>query len=225
MSADDPDAPDAPDPAGDAPGVLVMTPQLRLAVRLVGVPTRELPALIAEWQAQHPDAIEELAPGEADPEDARERELADAGELGDAPWSYLDEEPFPQLGADVWVFGNPPRARANGRGMPRYKAIFNDRTLTRSAADVREASWFVRSLRQRARTFEKITAVIVGLRPQLAVAPDPSELPPVKVREVAEAVGMHESTIRRVVAACRFQTLHGVMGFVERKSAIGFRRE
>jgi hypothetical protein len=36
---------------------------------------------------------------------------------------------------------------------------------------------------------------------------------------------MHESTIKRVVAACRFQTLHGVMGFAERKGGIGFRRE
>jgi hypothetical protein len=202
---------------------LVMTPQLQLAIRLLGTPTRELPALIADWQVDHPGAVEELLPGEADPYDERELELAAEEEI--EPWFYFEEEPFLPLGADVWVFGNPPRARANGRALPRLKAVFDDRTMTRSAADVRQATWLVRGLRQRARTFERITGAIVAARPQLAIAPDPALLAPVKVREVAEAVGMHESTIRRVVAVCRFQTLHGVTSFALSGDSIGFRRE
>jgi DNA-directed RNA polymerase specialized sigma54-like protein len=202
---------------------LVMTPQLQLAIRLLGTPTRDLPALIAEWQRDHPGAVEELVPGEADPYDERELELASEEEI--EPWFYFEEEPFPPLGADVWVFGNPPRARANGRALPRLKAVFDDRMMTRSAADIRQATWLVRGLRQRARTFERITGAIVAARPQLATAPDPASLAPVKVREVAEAVGMHESTIRRVVAVCRFQTLHGVVVFAVAGDAIGFRCE
>lgn len=202
---------------------LVMTPQLQLAIRLLGTPTRELPAVIAGWQREHPGAVEELSPGEPDPYDERELELASEEEI--EPWFYFEEEPFPPLGADVWVFGNPPRARANGRALPRLKAVFDDRTMTRSAADIRQATWLVRGLRQRARTFERITGAIVAARPQLATAPDPASLPPVKVRDVAEAVGMHESTIRRVVAVCRFQTLHGVASFVLAGGSIGFRRE
>ena len=202
---------------------LVMTPQLRLALRLLGTPTRDLPALIADWQQQHPGAVEALRPGEVDPYDELEREQA--AEEGIEPWFYFDEEPLPPLGADVWVFGNPPRARINGRAMPRLEAVFDDRMMTRSAADVRQASWLVRGLRQRARTFEQITAAVVALRPALAIAVDPSGLAPVPVREVAEAVGLHEATVQRVAAVCRFQTLHGVMGFVAAGDAIGFRRE
>lgn len=202
---------------------LVMTPQLQLAIRLLGTPTRELPALIAEWQRQHPGAVDSLAPGEVDPYDERERELATEDSI--EPWFYFDEEPFPPLGADVWIFGNPPQVRVNGRAMPRLKAVFDDRTMTRSAADVRQASWLVRGLRQRARTFEKIAAAIVALRPALAITADPSTLAPVPMRAVAEAVEMHASTIRRVAAVCRLQTLHGVLSLAAEHDAIGFRRE
>jgi hypothetical protein len=201
---------------------LVMTPQLQMAIRLLATPTRELPALIAEWQETHPGTIAPLGPGEVDPYDERERELAAEEEF--EPFFYCEDEPLPQLGADVWVFGNPPRARANGRALPRFKAVFDDAAMTRSAVDARQASWLVRALRQRARTYERIVAAVVGLRPRLAIAPDPSEIEPVAVRDVAEAVGMHESTIGRVAAACRFQTLHGVMRFDGEGKRLGFAR-
>ncbi len=206
----------------DTPLQLVMTPQLQTAIRLLATPARALPALIAEWQASHPGSIAELEVGEPDPYDERERELAAEEQV--EPFFYHDDEPFPQLGADVWVFGNPPEARANGRGLPRLKAVFDDAALTRSAADVRQASWLVRGLRQRARTYEHVVAAVLRVRPQLATAPDPAEVEPVTVELVAEAVGMHESTIRRVAAACRFQTLHGVMRFVAQGKRLGFAR-
>jgi DNA-directed RNA polymerase specialized sigma54-like protein len=204
------------------PDELVMTPQLQLAIRLLGTATRELPALIADWQQAHPGAVEALAPGEADPYDERELEVAAEEEV--APWFYFEEEPFPPLGADVWVFGNPPEVRANGRGLPRIRAVFDDVSMTRSAADVRQASWLVRGLRQRARTYEQVVAAVIGLRPELATAPDPSQIEPVSSDAVADAVGMHESTIRRIVMACRFQTVHGVMRFSGDGKRLGFAR-
>jgi DNA-directed RNA polymerase specialized sigma54-like protein len=45
--------------------------------------------------------------------------------------------------------------------------------------------------------------------------------------DLAEAVGMHESTITRVVSACTFQNLHGVFaiaGVVRAKRASRKRR-
>ena len=201
----------------------VMTPQLQLAIRLLATPLGELPALLADWEARHPGAVTALAPGEVDPYDERERELA-AEEPEAQPFFYYAEEPFPQLGADVWVFGNPPRARANGRALPRLKAVFDEAALSRSAADARAASWLIRALRQRARTYEQIVAAVLGIRPRLAVAPDPSQVEPVTFGVVAEIVGMHESTIRHVAAACRFQTLHGVMRFTGTGKWLGFAR-
>ncbi len=201
----------------------VMTPQLHLALRLLATPLDELPAMLAEWQAKHPGAVAPLASGEVDPYDARERELV-AEEPGFQPFFYHDEEPFPQLGADVWVFGNPPRARANGRALPRLKAVFDEAAMSRSAADARQASWLIRALRQRARTYEQIVGAVLGIRPRLAVAPDPSQVDPVTFGVIAEIVEMHESTIRRVAAACRFQTLHGVMRFTGNGKWLGFAR-
>jgi DNA-directed RNA polymerase specialized sigma54-like protein len=201
---------------------LVMTPQLQLAIRLLAMSTAELAEVIAEWEEGHPGSIAELAPGEVDPYDERERELA--AEEGFEAFFYYEEEPFPQLGADVWVFGNPPQARANGRGLPRLKAVFDDVAMTRSAVDIRQASWLIRGLRQRARTYEKLVAAALRLRPRLAIAPDPSVLDPVAVDDLADELGMHESTIRRAAAACRFQTLHGVMRFAAQGKHLGFAR-
>ena len=201
---------------------LAMTPQLQLAIRLLGTPTVELPALIESWQDTHPGSIAPLAPGEVDPYDEREREIAE--EEGIPAWFYYDEEPFPSLGADVWVFGDPPQVRANGRTLPRLKAVFDDGAMTRSAADIRQASWLVRGLRQRARTYENVVGALIGLRPELAIAPDPSTVAPVRYREIAELVALHESTVRRVVPACRFQTLHGVTRLAGGRSTVSFER-
>lgn len=201
---------------------LVMTPQLQMAIRLLATPTSALPAMIADWQEAHPGAVAALEPGEVDPYDERERELA--AEDGIEPFFYFDEEPLPQRGADVWVFGDPPRARVNGRVQPRLKAVFDDAAMSRSAADVRQASWLVRGLRQRARTYEQVVAAVLSIRPALATAADPAEVEPVSLRFVAEAVALHESTIRRVAAACRFQTPHGVARFTAERDALGFAR-
>ncbi len=222
MTDDDRDEDTKPDTPLQLSQQLVMTPQLQMAIRLLATPTRALPALIAEWKASHPGAITELQPGEIDPYDERERELA--AEEGFEPFFYYEEQPLPQLGADVWVFGDPPQARANGLALPRLKAVFDDEAMTRSAADVRQASWLVRGLRQRARTYEKIVATVLGIRPRLAIAPDPSEVEPVTVDIVAETVGMHESTVRRAAGACRFQTIHGVMRFASEGKRLGFSR-
>lgn len=200
-----------------------MTPQLQLALRLLATPLAALPAMLAEWQVVHPGAVAPLAPGEADPYDDRERELA-SEDPSTRPFFYYDEEPFPQLGADVWVFGNPPQARANGRALPRLRAVFDEAAMTRSAADARSASWLIRALRQRARTYEQIVAAVLGVRPRLAIAPDPSQIDPVTFGVIAEIVEMHESTVRRVAAACRFQTLHGVMRFTGDGKWLGFAR-
>lgn len=223
MTDDNSDDDTKPDTPGQLGQHLAMTPQLQLALRLLATPTRALPAMISEWQEAHPGSVIELEHGEADPYDAQERELA--AENGFEPFFYFDEEPLPQLGADVWVFGDPPRARANGRGLPRFKAVFDDAAMTRSAIDVRQASWLVRGLRQRARTYEKIVGTVLSIRPQLATAPDPALIEPVTIRLVSESLEMHESTIRRAAAVCRFQTVHGVMRFTSEGGKLGFERE
>jgi DNA-directed RNA polymerase specialized sigma54-like protein len=196
---------------------LVMTPQLQMAIRLLATPTTELFAMVATWRAEHPGAVDELAVGEIDPYDAVELESAADDER--PPWLFVDEEPLPPLGGppiDAWVFGNPPQVRANPRAFPRLKIVSDDRDAKR------EAAWLVRSLRQRAKTYEAVVRAAVELRPAVAISLAPDKLEPMTVRAIAEVVGMHESTITRVVSSCRFQTMHGAITFVHKRGKLAF---
>jgi uncharacterized protein YecE (DUF72 family) len=180
----------------------------------------ELFAMVDDWRAQHPGALADLKFG--DPEPTSEEEQAMFEEQGIPLWTALAEPPLPAARPrpDVWVFGNPPQARANAAASPRVKAVFDDVTMSRSAADVREASWLARSLRQRLKTMERVVAQLLVMQPQLAISLEPDKLPAVDARDVAEAIGFHESTIQRVAQACRYQTIHGVVQLVTAKRSI-----
>jgi DNA-directed RNA polymerase specialized sigma54-like protein len=166
---------------------LVMTPQLQMAIKLLGTPTAELDAVIAPLR-------EAIAEGDPDPDEDS--------------WTYLDESPFSTADGDVFVHGNPPRARANGRVLPRYRGV------------TKEGAWLARALQQRAKTYEKIVGAIVELRPQIALAQLGEKVDAVAPRAVSDVVSMHESTIGRVVKACRIQNLHGTFGLAVGKRGI-----
>ena len=202
---------------------LVMTPQLQMAIRMLAMSQDELFAMVEEWRTNHPGALVELGPDDPDP--AGEEEVEDAEATGAPIWTFLAEPPLPDAKPrpDVWVFGNPPQARANPSAGPRIKAVFDDATLSRSAADVREASWLARAVRQRAKTLEKVVAGILAVRPQMAISLEPDKLEAVDVRELGEAIGFHESTIKRVAPVCRYQTIHGVVQLVETRGRITHR--
>jgi DNA-directed RNA polymerase specialized sigma54-like protein len=185
--------------------MLVMTPQLQMAIKLLSTPSPELPALVDEWRVRNPGCAEE-PPGAPDPAEEREREDAP----DEPPFQLLDESPLPAAIADVWVFGDAPEVRANGRAFPRLVAI----------GDSAEARWFVKALRRRAQTYEKVVRAVVTLRPE---AVDGKLAKKIALRELAAAVEMHESTISRVVLACIFQTPHGVFGFTG-KQQLGIAR-
>src|SRR5512140_372995 len=191
---------------------LVMTPQLQMAIRLLATPTAQLQSML--------DQITGLEPAsDADPDllepTSEEREAAD--EDGTPLWSFAVERP-PGFrdDVDVWIAGDPPAARAGRHPLPHV------RTIPGATPDqLREAAWFARALRQRAKTYERVVGALLACRPQLATAQRASDLRPVAVRELAEAVGMHESTVTRVAAGCRFQTSHGVWALAAGKRGIG----
>src|SRR5688572_21236611 len=113
---------------------LVMTPQLQMAIKMLSMSQDELFAMVADWSDKHPGAIAELEPGDPEPISQEEQELAD--EQGIQPWAFLAEPPpLPAASPrpDVFVFGNPPQARANPAATPRVKAVFDDAMISRSA--------------------------------------------------------------------------------------------
>lgn len=191
-----------------------MTPQLQMAIRMLQTPASELGAFVDELRATAPDSFVELPVGEPDPYDELERAAAIDEER--EPYFLLDDSPLPAVATgtpDVWVFGNPPQARANGRAFPRFQVVDGNR----------DARWLVRAFRQRAKTYERVVSAMLALRPAIAIAMQPEQIEPVKIRDVAEAVGMHESTIDRVARACRFQTIHGLVAFAVTRGRLGFR--
>jgi RNA polymerase sigma-54 factor len=72
------------------------------------------------------------------------------------------------------------------------------------------ANWLVKSLNQRAETIIKITSEIVK-RQQAFFTHGVQHLKPLTLRDVAEAVEMHESTVSRVTNEKFVQTPRGVL--------------
>ena len=185
----------------------LMTPQLQLAIKLLSMPSKELP--VEAWK-QEVRGLEELPIGERDPLDVLEQDKAIDPDI--PPWFPATESELPALAEvpDVWVVGNPPQARANRHAYPRL------------AATTPEALWLLRALRQRARTYEKVVQAAVDARPALGVTLEPAAIEPVAIHELAEKLGLHESTIERVSHAVCFQNRHVLVGFVARGKKLGF---
>lgn len=191
---------------GIAPS-LVMTAQLQLAIKLLSMSSTELP--VEDWKKATP-GLDELPAGERDPLDVAEE--ANEPDPDHPPWFPSTESPLPALAEipDVWVFGNPPQARANRHAYPRLQGTTKD------------ALWLLRALRQRARTYEKVVQAVVDARPALGVTLDPTTIQPVALRSIAEAVAMHESTVERVAQGLRFQNLHLLIGLTTQGKKLGF---
>jgi hypothetical protein len=167
---------------------LVMTPQLQMAIRMLQTPTAELGAML--------DKIVGLEPAEPGDPDLvatvtdQERELA---EEDNAPvWNF---DLAVRGTGDVVIAGGT--ARANRHVLPHVRV-----SATADADQQREAVWFVRALRQRAKTYERFTEALLELRPALATG---GTFEPAPVRAIAERLGMHESTMTRVAAGCRIE--------------------
>jgi sigma-54-like protein len=195
---------------------LVMTPQLQMAIKLLGTPTKELGSIIDPVVASYGAGLVPLRPDERDP--MIDIMAAAYAEEDQEPWEPRDESPFapktdgvyvpialgPNIDdhADVWIFGDPPVARANGRAFPRFR-------VTEGAAH--DAKWLVRALWQRAKTYERIVGAVLAMRPELAHGGGFEQL---YKRDLAEALEMHESTISRTLLACRIRNAKGIWGFV-----------
>lgn len=101
------------------------------------------------------------------------------------------------------------RVALNDDGLPRLRiSAFYRRALQASAdADVRRyaterlgaARWLIESIEQRKRTIVKVTESI-ALRQHAFLERGVTHLRPMVMREVADDIGMHESTVCRVVA-------------------------
>lgn len=117
--------------------------------------------------------------------------------MSDGGWAIeLNPDAMPRL-----IVNNEYYAEVSPTVKAEEKAFLSD--------CMQSASWLVRSLDQRARTILKVTQEIV--RQQDGFLRDGvTHLKPLNLRTVADAVGMHESTISRVTANKFMATSRGV---------------
>ena len=133
--------------------------------------------------------------------------------------SFGDVEPN-YVAPDVYVYKYEDELviALNEDGLPQLQlsSLYSDSLLASSGTDkdyfqerMRSASWLIKSLHQRQRTLYKVMESIV--KHQTGFFDEgPSKLRPLILKEIAEDVGMHESTISRVTSNKYVATLHGV---------------
>ena len=110
---------------------------------------------------------------------------------------------------DVWVHkvGDRYFVLANDDGMPRLKISGFYRSAMHGQPEAKEyiqnklrsAQWLIRSIDQRRKTIERVTECIVAKQRDF-FEQGIEHLKPMILRDVAEEVGMHESTISRVTS-------------------------
>ncbi|SHF24492.1 RNA polymerase, sigma 54 subunit, RpoN/SigL [Desulfacinum infernum DSM 9756] len=104
-----------------------------------------------------------------------------------------------------------PKLRVN----PYYReALRSDSTVSEEAKDyiqgkLRSAAWLIKSIHQRQRTLYKVAQSIVNFQRDF-LEKGIAHLKPMVLRDVAEDVGMHESTISRVTTNKYMHTPQGI---------------
>lgn len=154
---------------------------------------------------------------------ASEDDVTDASvlirSLDPRPGAALDTTPVEYVAPDVYAIrdGTQWRVSLNADAQPRLglnqhycgliaKARGEDASWMRG--QLQEARWLIKSLESRAETLLKVADAIVR-RQSAFLDYGPEAMHPLVLREVAEEVGMHESTISRVTTRKYMHTPRG----------------
>jgi RNA polymerase sigma-54 factor len=143
--------------------------------------------------------------------------------LNPRPGSSFNEESVEYISPDIYVIKVDGEyvILLNEDGMPKLKvssyykeALSQDAVLPTEAKDyiqnkLRSAAWLIKSIHQRQRTLYKVAQSIVRLQNDF-FEKGVAFLKPMVLRDVAEDVGMHESTISRVTSSKYMHTQHGI---------------
>jgi RNA polymerase sigma-54 factor len=133
---------------------------------------------------------------------------------------FCDDAPQ-YITPDIYVYkvGDEYQVVLNEDGMPklRVSAYYNQMIRSRAAGKdagsyVRDklagARWLIRSIHQRQRTIQRVTAAIVA-RQRDFLDFGISQLKPMVLRDIADETGLHESTISRVTSKKYVHTPQG----------------
>ena len=135
---------------------------------------------------------------------------------------YAGDEPV-YITADIYVhkLGDEYHVVLNEDGMPKlrvsaaYREVLANKdgegkqTREYVREKLRSAIWLIKSIHQRQRTIVKVMESIIRFQREF-FDKGPEHLRPLNLRDVADDIGMHESTVSRVTTAKYAQTPHGV---------------
>jgi RNA polymerase sigma-54 factor len=122
---------------------------------------------------------------------------------------YIEPDVFVRRVGDEYVI------QLNDDGLPRLRVSRAYRRMLQSEAQafikdkIRSAVWLIKSLDQRQRTIYKVAASIVRQQNEF-LDKGIENLRPMVLRDVAEDIGMHESTVSRVVSNKYIHTHRGL---------------
>jgi RNA polymerase sigma-54 factor len=135
---------------------------------------------------------------------------------------YAGEEPV-YITPDIFVhkIGDEYHVVLNEDGMPKLRVSPAYREVLANKAGnaketreyvrekLRSAVWLIKSIHQRQRTIVRVMESIIRFQREF-FDKGPEHLRPLNLRDVADDIGMHESTVSRVTTAKYAQTPHGV---------------
>jgi RNA polymerase sigma-54 factor len=121
----------------------------------------------------------------------------------------LNDEEIPVLGIDPFFDGFAERGNA-GRGEVKSPARAEDRATNAYVRDnVKRAKFFIRSIHQRNQTLLKVSRAVVEFQ-RAFFSEGPKRLAPLTLKDVADEVGVHETTVSRIANRKYMQTDWGI---------------
>jgi len=160
----------------------------------------------------------------ADPE-AVQSAIEEIGKLDPAPGRRFAEDSNRVVVPDVTVEhdGDEWKIHLNSDYIPRlrisstYRDMIARGTLSKDERDylrerMRSGKFLIDSIEQRQRTIERITREIINAQKDFFET-GVSALKPLTMTQVAEVVGVHETTVSRAIANKYIRTPHGVFDF------------
>ena len=150
------------------------------------------------------------------------REIVDVIQaLNPRPGSHLDSQHIEYVIPDVFVRKHKGKwvVTLNGEALPRLRVNKNYSDMIRRADDsadnnslkshLQEARWFIKSLQSRSDTLLRVATSIVG-RQRDCLEHGEEAMKPLVLHDIADELGLHESTISRVTTRKYMHTPRGI---------------
>ena len=134
-------------------------------------------------------------------------------EYADNASQYVEPDVMVRRSESGWVVEINPSINPKIRVNPEYSALIkrNDTSPDQSylKEQMQEARWFIKSLQQRNETLLKVSTEIMRVQKDFLEQGDQG-MRPLVLHDIAEAVGLHESTISRVTTQKFIDTPLGI---------------